>query len=61
MGALISSHSQGRQGRHCPLQVGWRFWVDRGGTFTDLVALPPHGPLVDGYAACHTQFLPFCF
>ncbi|MEB3333778.1 MAG: chlorophyll a/b-binding protein [Cyanobacteriota bacterium] len=19
------------------------------------------GPLVDGYAACHTQFLPFCF
>ena len=46
MGALISSHSQGRQGRHCPLQAGWRFWVDRGGTFTDLVALPPHGPLV---------------
>lgn len=28
------------------LQPGWRFWVDRGGTFTDLVALPPHGPLV---------------
>ncbi|MCP9850690.1 chlorophyll a/b-binding protein [Cyanobium sp. Morenito 9A2] len=19
------------------------------------------GPLVDGYTACHTQFLPFCF
>jgi hypothetical protein len=19
------------------------------------------GPLIDGYAACHTQFLPFCF
>ena len=19
------------------------------------------GPLVDGYAACHTQYLPFCF
>ncbi|MCT0246191.1 MULTISPECIES: chlorophyll a/b-binding protein [Synechococcaceae] len=19
------------------------------------------GPLVDGYAACHTKFLPFCF
>jgi hypothetical protein len=19
------------------------------------------GPLVDGYATCHTQFLPFCF
>ena len=28
------------------LQAGWRFWVDRGGTFTDLVALPPHGPLL---------------
>jgi len=28
------------------LLAGWRFWVDRGGTFTDLVALPPHGPLV---------------
>ena len=28
------------------LQAGWRFWVDRGGTFTDLVALPPQGPLV---------------
>ena len=19
------------------------------------------GPLIDGYASCHTQFLPFCF
>ena len=28
------------------LQAGWRFWMDRGGTFTDQVALPPHGPLV---------------
>jgi len=28
------------------LLPGWRFWVDRGGTFTDLVALPPEGPLV---------------
>jgi 5-oxoprolinase (ATP-hydrolysing) len=23
---------------------GWRFWVDRGGTFTDVVACPPSGP-----------------
>ncbi len=23
----------------------WEFWVDRGGTFTDIVARPPHGPL----------------
>ncbi|MFM7362245.1 MAG: hydantoinase/oxoprolinase family protein, partial [Cyanobium sp.] len=25
--------------------AGWRFWIDRGGTFTDLVALDPHGAL----------------
>jgi len=24
---------------------GWRFWIDRGGTFTDVVACPPLGPL----------------
>ncbi|NLE22366.1 MAG: 5-oxoprolinase [Actinobacteria bacterium] len=24
---------------------GWRFWIDRGGTFTDVVAQPPHGGL----------------
>jgi 5-oxoprolinase (ATP-hydrolysing) len=24
---------------------GWRFWIDRGGTFTDVVACPPSGPL----------------
>ncbi|MEB3334303.1 MAG: hydantoinase B/oxoprolinase family protein [Cyanobacteriota bacterium] len=23
---------------------GWRFWIDRGGTFTDVVACPPSGP-----------------
>jgi len=23
----------------------WRFWIDRGGTFTDVVACPPQGPL----------------
>ena len=27
-------------------QPGWRFWIDRGGTFTDLVALTPRGELV---------------
>jgi 5-oxoprolinase (ATP-hydrolysing) len=26
-------------------QAGWRFWVDRGGTFTDLVACDPAGRL----------------
>lgn len=25
---------------------GWRFWIDRGGTFTDVVALRPDGQLV---------------
>ena len=24
---------------------GWRFWIDRGGTFTDVVALTPAGRL----------------
>jgi len=26
--------------------AGWRFWIDRGGTFTDLVARSPRGELV---------------
>ncbi|MFM7465884.1 MAG: hydantoinase/oxoprolinase N-terminal domain-containing protein, partial [Cyanobium sp.] len=32
---------------HPPLspERGWQFWIDRGGTFTDVVACPPHGPL----------------
>ncbi|MEB3172431.1 MAG: hydantoinase/oxoprolinase N-terminal domain-containing protein, partial [Cyanobacteriota bacterium] len=25
------------------MAVGWRIWVDRGGTFTDVVALSPQG------------------
>ncbi|MFN9660369.1 MAG: hydantoinase B/oxoprolinase family protein [Cyanobacteriota bacterium] len=28
-----------------PPARGWRFWIDRGGTFTDVVACPPQGPL----------------
>jgi 5-oxoprolinase (ATP-hydrolysing) len=24
---------------------GWRFWVDRGGTFTDLIGCDPTGTL----------------
>ena len=27
-------------------QAGWRFWIDRGGTFTDIVAQRPDGQLV---------------
>ncbi len=29
-----------------PLSSGWQFWVDRGGTFTDLVARRPDGVLL---------------
>ncbi len=25
--------------------VGWQFWIDRGGTFTDFVAQAPDGKL----------------
>ena len=25
---------------------GWEFWIDRGGTFTDVIARPPHGQLI---------------
>jgi 5-oxoprolinase (ATP-hydrolysing) len=25
---------------------GWQFWIDRGGTFTDIVAKSPAGKLV---------------
>jgi 5-oxoprolinase (ATP-hydrolysing) len=28
------------------LSPGWRFWIDRGGTFTDLVGLGPDGEWV---------------
>src|SRR4029453_9952408 len=27
-------------------QAGWEFWIDRGGTFTDIVARRPDGSLV---------------
>ena len=27
------------------LSSGWQFWVDRGGTFTDIVARDPQGKL----------------
>jgi len=37
--AMASSGSEGGLG-------GWRFWIDRGGTFTDLVGQAPDGALV---------------
>ncbi len=27
-------------------RAGWQFWIDRGGTFTDVVARRPDGALV---------------
>ena len=27
-------------------KAGWQFWIDRGGTFTDVVARTPHGELI---------------
>lgn len=32
--------------RHHGSMAGWQFWIDRGGTFTDIVALRPDGRLV---------------
>ncbi|PSN17189.1 5-oxoprolinase, partial [filamentous cyanobacterium CCP5] len=29
-----------------PPHHGWQFWIDRGGTFTDIVAQPPQGDLI---------------
>ena len=29
-----------------PPRTRWQFWIDRGGTFTDIVALQPDGKLV---------------
>ena len=26
-----------------PRPAGWQFWIDRGGTFTDIVAVSPEG------------------
>jgi len=28
-----------------PSYAGWQFWIDRGGTFTDIVARRPDGTL----------------
>jgi 5-oxoprolinase (ATP-hydrolysing) len=32
-------------GQHMVKRVGWQFWIDRGGTFTDVVACRPDGTL----------------
>ena len=34
-----------RQSAHAPEAPGWQFWIDRGGTFTDVIGLSPAGAL----------------
>ena len=36
-------HGVGREER--PMDGRWEFWIDRGGTFTDIVARRPDGTL----------------
>ncbi|MGK7910709.1 MAG: hydantoinase B/oxoprolinase family protein [Synechococcus sp.] len=42
---MSTLRSQGVQPRKDKLQRGWQFWIDRGGTFTDIVARQPDGQL----------------
>src|ERR1044072_6057668 len=34
------------EGRGRAIPAGWEFWIDRGGTFTDVVARRPDGTLL---------------
>ena len=34
------------QESHLPMDPKWSFWIDRGGTFTDVVAQTPDGRVV---------------
>jgi hypothetical protein len=49
--ALVDSRTGSPASRHWrfsgfpPLRFGWQFWIDRGGTFTDVVGLSPAGEL----------------
>ncbi|MBT8420747.1 MAG: hypothetical protein KJO08_07810, partial [Gammaproteobacteria bacterium] len=38
--------SDGPVKRTPPRQNHWQFWIDRGGTFTDIVGRDPNGPLI---------------
>ncbi len=35
-----------------PQEERWQFWIDRGGTFTDIVARRPDGDLIDAQSVC---------
>src|SRR5260370_23868844 len=42
---MISPVSGGRGAGKASVDGGWEFWIDRGGTFTDVVARRPDGTL----------------
>lgn len=42
----MSNKTQHTASTTSPLDSGWQFWVDRGGTFTDIVARKPDGSLI---------------
>jgi len=39
------AQSDRHQSSDAPSTQGWRFWIDRGGTFTDIIACSPNGQL----------------
>jgi 5-oxoprolinase (ATP-hydrolysing) len=39
-------HLSGRPVNGSPTTAGWQFWIDRGGTFTDIVARRPDGSIL---------------
>ena len=43
---MISSHSENSESSINAVSRQWQFWIDRGGTFTDIVAQRPDGKLV---------------
>ncbi|HAY50192.1 MAG TPA: hypothetical protein DCY62_14585, partial [Thalassospira sp.] len=42
----MASHDQNSPASQTSGQPKWQFWIDRGGTFTDIVARKPDGSLV---------------
>ena len=44
--SFLIPFEQGVMPIHFGNSVGWQFWIDRGGTFTDIVAQNPNGQLI---------------
>src|SRR5262249_1167315 len=42
----LRPHNCSRLGSMASRQSGWQFWIDRGGTFTDVIARRPDGTLL---------------